>query len=189
MLDTRGIAIRQQVRHQHRIATMRNQTSSHLALHTPNAIFGPNNLHFALSIGASVPLALAWDLSRSFGTMGGGSWLLPILTVTIVFCTTAMAYDKEGVLRGVGAYSCAQFGSYYKDDPKLTDTVYSSWARGFMAGMNMQRRSDGKPYRNIPAPDDGQLWVRHFCDRHPLASYVEAVWGYFNTLPELPPKK
>jgi hypothetical protein len=86
-------------------------------------------------------------------------------------------------MRGVGTSSCAEFGIHYKKNPKLADLVYGEWAQGFMSGMNTQLLSDGKPARNIPAGDNGQ--IRQLCDQRPSATYFEVVRNYFATLPEI----
>ena len=108
-----------------------------------------------------------------------------LLTIAIVFCTTAIA-DDQITMRGVGTSSCAEFRIHYRKNPKLADLVYGEWAQGFMSGLNAQLLSEGKPARNIPAADNGQ--IRQLCDQLPSATYFHVVRGYFATLPELPPQ-
>jgi hypothetical protein len=111
--------------------------------------------------------------------------------IAVVFCATAIADDRsdQAVVRGLGTSSCAEFGIAYKKNPKFADLMYGTWAQGFMSGINAQLLSDGKPARKIPAPNDGQdFQIRQLCDQRPLVPYLEVVWDYYDTLPELPPK-
>lgn len=92
--------------------------------------------------------------------------------VLLFVCSPARAEDTS-VMRGVGTYSCAHFGKSYKDDPKLAELVYGSWAQGFMSGLNAQRIIDGKPMRRLPAPQDGQdIGIRRLCDKRPFGKLL-----------------
>jgi hypothetical protein len=107
-----------------------------------------------------------------------------IVTITVTLaslCLRAEAKDNEpSSATGVGTQTCAVFAMHYRDNPKLAELVYGSWAQGFMAGLNFGG-GDQKNMRNVAADSTEERWshLRDFCDRRPLAIFMEGVMIYF----------
>ncbi len=90
---------------------------------------------------------------------------------------------EQMAARGVGAGSCAEYGQFYKTDPRGTDRIYTSWAQGFMSGWNF---STLPKYRELATKSvDAQMQhIRLYCDAHPLVPFVSAVMDLYISLPE-----
>ena len=90
---------------------------------------------------------------------------------------------EPAAARGVGTGTCGQFAQVYKANPKFADTVYASWAQGFMSGWNF---STLPKYRELGAEsyEAQMMHIRNYCDQHPLAAFVQAVMDLYVTLPQ-----
>jgi hypothetical protein len=110
-----------------------------------------------------------------------------IIAFAVIAALCAPTHSEEGsAATGLGTQTCAVFAQHYKNDPKLADLAYGSWAQGFMAGLNFATGTD-KP-RNIAALTTAQhsSVFRSACDRRPLAKFIEIVLIHYFSLPELP---
>jgi hypothetical protein len=56
--------------------------------------------------------------------------------------------------------------------------VYSSWAHGFITGINFSQASPDKQIDTDFAAID--LWLRNYCLQHPTKSFLEAVAMFSN---------
>jgi hypothetical protein len=85
---------------------------------------------------------------------------------------------------GVGATTCNEFAQKYKQDPELAETVYFSWAQGFMSGWNYELLALNQPIQNLSSQSlrQQQAFVRNYCNQKPLAPFSEAVLKLYQTL-------
>src|SRR5438132_8817530 len=79
--------------------------------------------------------------------------------------------------RGVGAGTCAEFTELYKERPEFWERHFFSWAQGWMSGFNMALDGEDKPIFDLSAKtiQEQQLFIRSYCDQHPLILYYRAV--------------
>jgi hypothetical protein len=79
---------------------------------------------------------------------------------------------------GVGVGSCSEFARKYKEDPDLAETVYFSWAQGFMSGWNYDLLNSKQPIYDLSSQtmQQQQFFIRNYCNQHPLATFSEAVF-------------
>lgn len=77
---------------------------------------------------------------------------------------------------GVGTYNCAEFARAARDDPSR-ETLYFSWAQGWMTAWNLARMDAAKATADLKARPvaDQQAFLRAYCAKHPSALYMEAV--------------
>jgi hypothetical protein len=104
------------------------------------------------------------------------------LVASALFASTGWA-QSDGVVRGVGTASCAEYAIIYKSNPQAAERDFGGWAQGFMSGMNVQLGIEGRPRRAVPPPVTHDLALRRICDERPLIPYIKAVLDYFQTLP------
>jgi hypothetical protein len=109
-----------------------------------------------------------------------------ILVTTGLLCGSPVA-AQEGAGRGVGTTSCSQYTQLYKANPKVTEQVFAAWAQGFMTGFNFSTVRE-RHFRDMTANtiEAQNEHIRLYCNAHPSASYVQAVLGFFATLPDRP---
>jgi len=108
------------------------------------------------------------------------AWLLSITS-------THAAWDAMGV--GINA-TCAQFAQDYRKAPDEMETVYYSWAQGFMSGMNFVARAyrgQTRDLGSIPLPQQMQDLLT-FCSGNPIEPYELGVLLLYNKLKVVPPK-
>lgn len=85
------------------------------------------------------------------------------------------------VVTGVGTATCAVFAMHYKGDPKFAYELYTSWAQGFMGGLNIAARS-ARDLGSLTTEEHAASF-REFCDEHPLLTFMESVMRHYDTLP------
>lgn len=114
----------------------------------------------------------------------------PAYTVAVafaLFASTAFAqYQKEIVILGVGASSCAEYANLYRKNPTMAEEIYVQWGLGFLGGRNYESiLRQRKPVRFLPVDGRSKLaaHVRDLCDRRPLMKFRDAVLEYFESLP------
>ena len=61
--------------------------------------------------------------------------LIP-LTLVILASSAELVNAEPTAAKGVGVATCTEFAEKYKADPNLAETIYFSWAQGFMSGWN-----------------------------------------------------
>lgn len=113
-----------------------------------------------------------------------GSALLWAMTAPVAVA------EKPLIVSGVGITTCAKFAEEYRRNPDYTQTIYTTWAQGFIAGHNYSTYYPGlsplpSSFRDVKAQslDTMQGHIRHYCDRHPLAQFIEAVTDFMQTMP------
>ena len=92
--------------------------------------------------------------------------------------------EEATVVSGVGASSCGKFASSYKENPAKTETLYFSWAQGFMSSINLNRKMQNGTLVDFGAmPSTAQLsWIRGYCQKNPLKTYLRAATELFLAL-------
>src|SRR5689334_9555114 len=64
------------------------------------------------------------------------------LLPTLIVCLLAGAANAQQFgqqyrfLAGAGAVPCSEFANYYRNDPKMADAMFFSWAQGYISGIN-----------------------------------------------------
>ena len=82
------------------------------------------------------------------------------------------AFSQTYPARGAGTYTCAEFAQQYKESPQFVETLYFSWAQGFMTGQTLGARIK----RDLGGDIETQKGIlRKYCADNPLKSYGEAV--------------
>lgn len=101
----------------------------------------------------------------------------------LVFASPVSA-EESNVVSGVGASSCGKFTNSYKENPARTETLYFSWAQGFMSSINFNRKmQNGTPVDFGAMPSAAQLgWIRSYCQKNPLRTYLRAATELFLAL-------
>lgn len=89
---------------------------------------------------------------------------------------------------GIGVQTCGQFAAAYRDDPHVAETIYFTWAQGFMSGQNvLVVLATGKTVDLSGMSMDAlQASIRDYCDAHPLAMFDVAVENLYRSLPAPP---
>lgn len=110
-----------------------------------------------------------------------------VLIAAFVIFSSGAVSAQPSAGTGVGAQTCATFVRHLKGNPDFAGTVYGSWAKGFMAGMNMGKPTK-KAWRNIAAvsTEAETAQLRDFCDKNPSTLFMEAVIRYYVALPLMP---
>jgi hypothetical protein len=115
------------------------------------------------------------------------------LALSLAFASPALA-QKANVVSGVGNVSCGKFMTSYKENAAKTETLYFSWAQGFMSSINFNRKmQNGTPIDFGVMPSAAQLsWIRDYCQKNPMKTYMRAATELFLALEQAqasPPKK
>lgn len=89
--------------------------------------------------------------------------------------------DAGTAVTGPGTATCAEYANLYKRSPKSTDSVFLSWAQGFLSGMNSEAILAHRPTADLGSLslDEQGEQIRLYCDEHPLGDYVQAVLTLF----------
>jgi hypothetical protein len=103
--------------------------------------------------------------------------------VSLVLASPVLA-EESIVVSGVGASSCGKFTTSYKDNPARAETLYFSWAQGFMSSINLNRKmQNGTPVDFGVMPSAAQVsWIRGYCQKNPMKTYLRAATELFLTL-------
>jgi hypothetical protein len=93
------------------------------------------------------------------------------------------AFSQTYPARGAGTYTCAEFTQQYKESPQFVETLYFSWAQGFMTGQNL----GAKIKRDLGGDIEIQKgFLRTYCAANPHKSYGEAVVDLYANRKPLP---
>jgi hypothetical protein len=101
------------------------------------------------------------------------SYLVSV-AVLLVAVTPAIA---EFTVMGLGIQTCGQFAKLYRTAPSETETIYFTWAQGFLSGLNSNEiaaTGNNQDLNSIPV-DQQERDIREYCNTHPLAAYMDAV--------------
>lgn len=102
--------------------------------------------------------------------------------------TAAIAADEPKMGMGVGGQTCGEFADAYRRDPHIAETIYFTWAQGFMSGQNvLVVLATGKTVDlSAVSLTELEARIRDYCDAHPLAVYYFAVENVYRSLPSPP---
>jgi hypothetical protein len=91
-----------------------------------------------------------------------------------LYGTIANAADDTKMGLGVGGQTCGVFAEAYRQDPHIAETIYFTWAQGYMSGQNILTvLSTGKTVDLSGVPiTQLESSIREYCDSHPLALKV-----------------
>ena len=106
-----------------------------------------------------------------------------ISTFLLAAITFTQAEDaKEMATMGWGTVTCTAFANMYRGDPKLVEEHLFDWAQGFMSGINSALIGDSGLSKNLNSMsiDQQKRAIRAYCNDHPLANYIDAIWDLFN---------
>jgi hypothetical protein len=106
------------------------------------------------------------------------------LLIIIFLIILAGAARGSGV--GAGAISCAKFADQMRAYPQ-TELTFFFWAQGFMSGTNGMLKPNQQRNLTAISIEEQKRFLREFCDKRPLASYVAAVRALMLTLPRSAP--
>ena len=119
--------------------------------------------------------------------MKGPPIMIAIVVAVAAILLPPTAARAEPTLKwGLGTRSCARFAQDFKQNPELWDTLYYSWAEGFMTGFNLVRSTIAKQDIDLNPHNRSEQWRREsileYCATHPLSPYSEAVVNLINEL-------
>ena len=112
---------------------------------------------------------------------------LVAMAATLGVFAAANADDKHFALMGFGIRTCAEFAKAYKTDQEW-ESRFFNWAQGYLSGWNATLLDAGKDYFDLASIDlDAQrLYIRDYCDQHPLGTYYGAVLDLAYRLKTMP---
>jgi hypothetical protein len=113
-----------------------------------------------------------------------------VVFLSFLFASPALA-EEPIVVAGVGTSSCAKFTNSYKESPAKTESLYFSWAQGFMSSINFNRKMQNDTAVDFAAiPSTAQLsWIRGYCQKNPMKTYLRAATELFLALEQAQAKK
>lgn len=111
-------------------------------------------------------------------------WL--VCACSLAFSAAAAADDGGVFTFGMGHAPCGEFAKAYQGDPETVELAFYSWAQGYMSGLNIvalanQGRSGTTDLGAMPV-EKQRSFLRSYCDKHPLADYMQAVHELFKTM-------
>lgn len=87
---------------------------------------------------------------------------------------------------GDGTELCANYVKLYALDPTHTESVYFSWAEGYMSARNIDTFvADKWAFRDLSvwSVEEQKRFIRQYCDNHPLAEFSKAVKTLYEQFP------
>lgn len=95
--------------------------------------------------------------------------------LAVQVCAGPINAKEPALTVGAGARTCAQFARDYTADPELIETLYFTWAQGYLSGF---ARASGTKLDLMPSAR-GETWqksyVREYCAKNPLSPFSEAA--------------
>jgi hypothetical protein len=88
---------------------------------------------------------------------------------------------QKSAWQGPGTVSCDEFGKAYHRSTE-NETLFFSWALGFMSGLNTELLPNRSTDLNGLAMATQKEAIRTYCNDHPRAPYFEAVFSLFNRM-------
>jgi hypothetical protein len=112
------------------------------------------------------------------------SRLAALVWVFLLFTSNVgLAYPVQGP----GATSCAEFAKMYQADPVHIETIFFTWAQGYMSALNMIVLADHRPARELAGNVvDQKRALRNYCADNPLKNYMDGVVEFYGKLGFVP---
>jgi hypothetical protein len=106
------------------------------------------------------------------------------IVALLMIASSAAEADPHSIM-GIGGNTCAVFAKDYQSNPQI-ETIYTSWAAGFMSGANMMVDAAGGSSTDISAMSlsDKQPFLRSICQENPLSQYLEGVFALMKKMPK-----
>ena len=104
-----------------------------------------------------------------------------LLMVLLFFPVAALGSDKAAWM-GPGITWCADFAKACAGDPANAKNLFFSWALGFMSGLNTELLQHGETDLKELPQETQKKFLRSYCEAHPRASYLEAVFNLYNRM-------
>lgn len=113
-----------------------------------------------------------------------------VVIAGLLLLGVAQARAEPSVVAGAGGTTCGQFASAYKGDVEFVEEHYYAWAQGFMSGVNIELMWSKRDKRDLNALTlkEQMMFIRTYCDAHPLLVYAAAVIALYSGLPVVPYK-
>lgn len=106
-----------------------------------------------------------------------------ILAIALFLASPAFG-GEEALLRGAGTFTCGRFAQDYAKAPQYVEGLYFAWAQGFLSAQNLHIANDVNAYYDLGGDTElHESFLRNYCNKHPLANYVDAVFELAKTLP------
>lgn len=104
--------------------------------------------------------------------------ILCSLSVLVAF-SVCVELRAQSLTVGAGAVTCGKFAQYYAEAPEIIETVYFTWAQGYVTGFARSLGAMGAKDLDLRPPGFGEKeqkhFVREYCTNRPLADYSEAA--------------
>jgi hypothetical protein len=115
--------------------------------------------------------------------------ILTALGFVIVAANTAQPQNRQMAVMGIGTSTCAVFTNIYKGDPEFAEQQFFTWTQGYLSGWNHSLMIAGQPLFDLGSlsTERQKARLRSYCDQHPLAYFMAAVWTLAEELKMLPP--
>ena len=108
-----------------------------------------------------------------------------LVIFALLLPSTVMAGENNPTFgMGGGISTCASFAQDYASSPKAVENDYYEWAEGFMTAMNEAAMAGKRKAVDLTSisQDAQMMLIRRYCDKHPLAMYMEAVQDVYASL-------
>jgi len=112
----------------------------------------------------------------------------PLFAALIALCLSPLPASADDPMRGFGVHTCSEYFDLYNKNKDMADTVFGSWAMGFMSATNVSLMSQQKRYHDLGGMplEDQMTKVRDYCTAHPKDDFWQAVIELYNSLPVKP---
>jgi len=113
-----------------------------------------------------------------------------VLVILLLIAPIEAGRAAPAAMGGPGAASCAEFAQAYKSNPVAAGNFYFAWAQGYISGLNSIALQTNQQFIDLAAMSfpDQQMFIRQYCDQHPLAAYVQGVLDLIERLPKRSPQ-
>ena len=111
-------------------------------------------------------------------------WAIAAIAVAASLGLSSAGSAEPAAGAGVGTYDCAQFNVDAATDAP-TETLYLTWAQGWMTGWNLAQMDEGKPIHDLSQPPvpDQRAFLRDYCRKNPHELFMKAAYALFASMP------
>jgi hypothetical protein len=108
------------------------------------------------------------------------------VVICSILALSGTAYAADSL--GVGNASCAVFAKEYQKRPTMTEAIYHSWLHGFLTGINISFGASNFQTFDLgkKSQDERNAFMRDYCAKNPLATYLSGAMSFIETLPRRP---
>src|SRR5262245_35793975 len=100
-----------------------------------------------------------------------------IIVAAILLAHMPQVKAADYMIQGVGITTCAKYNEFYRQNARLTDDIFGSWASGYLSGLNSAFNYTSHNYRNLGRYPVTSMtkWLHGYCARHPLEMFLTGV--------------